>query len=67
VECEIAGATLDKATARLLRHADLNAHNSFDKPDNIMPVAHAVRKQGTSKLLLTLPPLSVVTVQATLG
>ena len=46
-------------------HSDMNAHNSFDKPDALMPVKHAVERGG-SKLSLALPPLSVVTVEAQL-
>ncbi len=61
VECVLAGATAASATARLLHHPDLNACNTFDKPDTIVPKDHPV-EAARDRLRLDLPPLSVATV-----
>jgi alpha-N-arabinofuranosidase len=66
VECDIVAASVASPTARILHHADMNAHNSFDRPDALMPVKHVVERDG-SKLSVALPPLSVVTVEARLA
>jgi len=66
MECDVVGAGVGAVSARILHHSDMNACNTFDKPDALMPVNHAVAKQG-SKLSLMLPPLSVVTVEAQLS
>jgi hypothetical protein len=41
----------------------MNAHNTFENPDLIVPAPHKVDRQG-SRVTLLLPPLSVVTVEA---
>lgn len=48
-------------TATILHDADLNACNSFDTPNRIVPKPHPVRIEGAS-VLMELPPLSVATV-----
>jgi alpha-N-arabinofuranosidase len=61
VSCSLAGGAASGATARVLHDSDLNAANTFDTPDRIMPQTLPVRTQGNS-LKLELPPLSVATV-----
>jgi alpha-N-arabinofuranosidase len=60
VECMLRGVTPRNATARILHHADRNAANSFDAPDAITLQAHPARIEA-QKLVVDLPPLSVVT------
>lgn len=48
-------------TATLLHDADLNACNSFDTPNRIVPKSHPARIEG-ARVLMDLPPLSVATV-----
>jgi len=66
VNCSIAGALPSGATAKILHHADLNAENSFSRPDTIVPANHQVSVAGGS-LKADLPPLSVLTAKITLG
>ena len=60
VNCEIAGVKPESAKAQVLHHADFNACNTFDKPNEIVPKNQVVSVQG-SKLVTELPPLSIVT------
>ena len=62
VRCHIRDTKLQKASAQSLFHADLNAVNSFEQPNKVVPTSLKtdIRPEG---LLLTLPPLSVTTVQ----
>ena len=61
-DCELAGAVPKQATAEILHHADLNAFNSFDNPDNIGPKPHRVSIEG-SRLRLAARALSVITIR----
>jgi alpha-L-arabinofuranosidase len=61
VDCSLAGATAAGATARLLHHEDMNACNTFQDPNRIVPRDHAVSARGGS-VKMELPPLSVATV-----
>jgi alpha-N-arabinofuranosidase len=51
--------------AEILHHADWNACNTFEHPDTVVPRALPVTG-GAGAIRLTLPPLSVATVTATL-
>ena len=67
VNCSIAGkALVSTATARALYHADLNACNTFDRPNEVIPRNHAASASG-SAVRTEMPPLSVVTITARLG
>ncbi|HMF76712.1 MAG TPA: alpha-L-arabinofuranosidase C-terminal domain-containing protein [Bryobacteraceae bacterium] len=66
VSCGIAGRSVAKAKARSLYHADLNACNTFDAPDTIVPRELAVTTRGT-ELSVELPPLSVTTIEVELA
>ncbi len=61
VNCAIAGKSASSATARALYHADMNACNTFDHPDVVVPKNHTASASG-SGVQVELPPLSVVTV-----
>ena len=61
VEGNIRGVAAKSATAQILHDTDLNAYNSFDQPDRLMPRAHPVRVEG-GRLIMDLPRLSVATV-----
>lgn len=66
VDCVVAGMNAASASAKLLHDPDLNACNTFDQPDRIVPREHAVRIEG-SRLAIELPPLSVATAVVRLG
>ncbi|HET7841325.1 MAG TPA: alpha-L-arabinofuranosidase C-terminal domain-containing protein, partial [Terriglobia bacterium] len=61
VEGTIRGLSAKSATAQILHDADLNACNSFDQPDRLVPRAHPARIDG-GRLMVDLPRLSVATV-----
>jgi alpha-L-arabinofuranosidase len=66
LSCSIAGKTVASAAARSLYHADINACNTFDAPDAIVPKTIAAAARG-SEITIELPPLSVTTIEAKLG
>lgn len=66
VNCSIEGKRAAAATARLLHHPDLNACNTFDAPDEVVPRTHKAAVNG-SNIQVELPPLSVATVLVRLG
>jgi len=66
VHCSLAGALATEGTAEILHSADLNACNSFLKPDTVVLQKHAVKVDG-SKIQLDMPRLSVATVTLRLG
>jgi alpha-N-arabinofuranosidase len=66
VECALDNKTAKSAAGRILHHKDLNAANTFESPDAIVPVAHPVQAAGRS-IRLDLPALSVATVTVQLG
>lgn len=43
---------------RMLTHAELNAHNTFEKPDTVKPKSKSVEPRG-DELAITLPPASI--------
>ncbi len=60
-DCALSGVTATGGAARLLHHQDLNACNTFDQPDRIVPKTQAVSAEG-SRVRIELPPLSVASV-----
>lgn len=62
VTCDLPGINAQNVAAQILHNADLNACNTFDNPDLIVPKEHPARvEQG--KLRINLPPLSVATAE----
>jgi len=66
VDCAIRGANATQAHAQILHDSDMNACNSFDNPDRLVPKPHEVSAEG-SNLRITLPAMSVATVTVQLG
>jgi alpha-L-arabinofuranosidase len=66
VECGISGGNVLGARARVIAHNDLNACNTFEQPDTIVPRALEVAVGG-GKVTVELPPMSVATITAQLG
>ena len=65
LSCGLTGAKAASATAQLLSHADFNACNTFEKPNEVVPKPHAVSIDG-SRLQLELPPISIAAVSVRL-
>jgi alpha-N-arabinofuranosidase len=66
LDCAVTGAKIASASARLLHHPNLNACNTFDKPDTIVPRSHAVQA-AAGRIQFELPALGVCTVTARLA
>jgi alpha-N-arabinofuranosidase len=60
-EVSIAGVGEGKASARVLTAAEMDAHNTFAKPDAVKPAPIAVQSGG-GKLTVKMPAKSVVVV-----
>lgn len=56
----IDGAKAGKVSGEILTASAMDAHNTFDKPDAVHPVAFKGAKLVNGKLTATLPPMSVV-------
>ena len=67
VECELRGANISSISGRIL-HADKpQAHNTFEAPDTVSPRVFEGAQLNGSKLSLTLPPASIVTLELTVA
>jgi Alpha-L-arabinofuranosidase len=60
VSAALAGVKGSKVKGEILTGATMDAHNTFDKPDTVHPVAFNGAKLANGKLSLSLPPKSVV-------
>lgn len=63
VSINISGASYTSVTGRILKSDKIQNYNSFEKPNNIVPVAYKDAKLNGNKLELTLPPFSVVVLE----
>ena len=54
------GLTGNRVTGRILTAATMDAHNSFDRPNEVVPAAFNGASLRGGKLVVTLPPKSVV-------
>ena len=61
-DCALTGVAPKQANAEILHHPDLNAFNSFENPDAIVPKHHPVTVEG-ERIRLDVPALSVITVR----
>ena len=64
IEVTFKGRNFAKANGRLLSAKQLDAHNTFDKPANVQPIAMEDLKIVGNTLQITLPPASVSVVAA---
>lgn len=60
LECELKGTKAKKVTARVLTDENINAHNTFEKPDAVKPAVFNDAKIEGGILKTTLPAKSVV-------
>ena len=61
--CEIRGMAPDEVSGRILTASSVTAHNTFDVPDAVLPVALPVPEFDAGRLLLRVPARSVVALQ----
>jgi alpha-N-arabinofuranosidase len=60
VACSLSGAKATSGSARVLYNLDLNACNTFEDPDRVVPRECSVNIDG-AVVGLDLPPMSIVT------
>lgn len=63
VVIDVEGLNIDEVTAQILKSKNLQDHNTFDNPNNIVPSQFKDFKLKKGKLTLTLPPFSVVVIE----
>jgi alpha-N-arabinofuranosidase len=63
IAIETRGADVKQISGRILRHDQLQAHNTFDAPDNVKPTNFDGAQLNGDKLTVTLPPASIVTLE----
>ena len=63
-QCAFEGFQAKKVTGRILTAEVMNAHNTFEKPDVVRPVEFKGMKAEDGKILATIPPKSVVVLEA---
>lgn len=66
VEVKLVGGAAQKATALVLTHKEMNAHNTFEQPDAVVPRGLEADARGAS-VRVVVPPASVVRVDVGLG
>ena len=64
IECGFEGFAAKKVTGRILTAEAMNSHNAFEKPDAVMPAEFKGTEVKNSKILATIPPKSVVVLEA---
>jgi alpha-N-arabinofuranosidase len=62
VTVKVAGGNATKVAGRVLTNAAMNAHNTFDKPNNIQPAEFKGAKRKGDDWVFELPAKSVVVV-----
>jgi alpha-L-arabinofuranosidase len=63
VPCELEGAKVQKLSGQGLTAPEMNAHNTFDQPDNVKPVEFNAFKVTDKGFVITLPAKSVVVLE----
>jgi alpha-N-arabinofuranosidase len=63
VTCELQGARAQKLSGRILTAPEMNAHNTFDQPDNVKPTEFNTFKVTDNGFATTLPAKSVVVLE----
>ena len=63
VNCELQGARATKLSGRVLTAPEMNAHNTFDQPDNVKPTEFNAFKLTDNGFVTTLPAKSVVVLE----
>jgi alpha-N-arabinofuranosidase len=63
VSCRLVGVMAKSVTGRILTAAEMNAHNTFDAPDAVHPVAFTGSTLDGATLMVALPAKSVVVLE----
>jgi alpha-N-arabinofuranosidase len=60
---DVNGATYKEISGRILKSDKLQNYNSFEKPNNIVPVEFKEAKLTNNKIQVKLPPFSVIVLE----
>jgi len=63
VTCELQGVRATKLSGRILTAPEMNAHNTFDQPDNVKPTRFNAFKVTDNGFVTTLPARSIVVLE----
>jgi alpha-N-arabinofuranosidase len=63
VELSLEGFKTDKITGRILAAEKMNAHNTFDNPDEVKPSGFLNFTLSANNLKVNMPPMSVVVLE----
>jgi alpha-N-arabinofuranosidase len=63
VICQLEGVSARSVSGRVLTAAAMNAHNSFETPDAVHPVAFTGARLDGGRLIIALPAKSVVVLE----
>jgi alpha-N-arabinofuranosidase len=63
VACDLRGAKAREISGRVLTAPEMNAHNTFDQPENVRPAGFNAFKATESGFVATLPAKSVVVLE----
>jgi len=58
IDVQLRGGEVDHASQTVLTHAELNAHNTFDQPQTVIPRTSKLDQRGPS-VRCVLPPASI--------
>lgn len=61
--CELRGAVAERATGRILTADALDAHNSFEKPEQVKPVSFQGASLANNQMTVEVPPRSVLVLR----
>ncbi|WKV08266.1 alpha-N-arabinofuranosidase [Thermoanaerobacterium sp. CMT5567-10] len=64
VECELRGANVSKVTGTILTADEMNAHNTFDNPNKVVPKEFDEIKIAENRIVMTMPKMAVIGVEA---
>lgn len=63
IECELRGTVRSKVTGTILAADKMNAHNTFEEPERVVPKTFNGSAIAEGKLKVELPAMSVVTLE----
>jgi alpha-N-arabinofuranosidase len=63
VDTSLRGMSFTRVSGRILTGDSIDAHNTFDEPDNVAPVAFDGARLEGDRLTITLPPKSIVALE----
>ena len=64
VVIQVAGAGVRSVRARLLASGRIQDHNTFEAPETVKPAPFTGARAGNGEIRLTMPPCSVVVLEA---